>query len=128
VQNCLARVITKSPPLTRSIPLLHSLHWLPVRSRIDYKLCLLTFKTITTTQPSYLRDLLTISVPARSLRHNKGTLLKVPRMKSKTGTRAFHSCAPTLWNSLPLTVRSANSSSTFRKLLKTHLFRLSFPP
>lgn len=128
VQNCLARVVTKSPPLTRSIPLLQSLHWLPVRSRIDYKLCLLTFKTIITSQPSYLRDLLTISVPARSLRHNKGTLLKVPRMKTKTGTRAFHSCAPTLWNSLPLTVRSANSSSTFRKLLKTHLFRLSFPP
>ncbi len=71
------------------------------------------------------RDILTVSIPARSLRHNKGTLLKVPRMKSKTGTRAFQSCAPTLWNSLPLTMHSANSSSTFWKLLKTHLFRLS---
>ena len=27
VQNQLARLVTKSPPLTRSIPLLRSLHW-----------------------------------------------------------------------------------------------------
>ena len=34
VQNQLARLVTKSPPFTRSIPLLRSLHWLPVRFRI----------------------------------------------------------------------------------------------
>ena len=31
VLNCLAHVVTKSPPFTRSVPLLRSLHWLPVR-------------------------------------------------------------------------------------------------
>ena len=30
VQNCLARVVTRSPRLSRSLPLLKSLHWLPV--------------------------------------------------------------------------------------------------
>ena len=31
VLNRLARVVTKSPPFTRSAPLLRSLHWLPVK-------------------------------------------------------------------------------------------------
>ena len=34
VHNQLASLVTKSPPFTRSIPLLRSLHWLPVRFRI----------------------------------------------------------------------------------------------
>ena len=44
VLNCLARVLTKSPPFTRSVPLLRSLHWLPVKYRVHFKICLLTYK------------------------------------------------------------------------------------
>ena len=36
VRNQLARLVTKSPPFTRSIPLLLSLYWLPVRFRIFF--------------------------------------------------------------------------------------------
>ena len=46
VQNQLARLMTKSDPLTRSIPLLRSLHWLPARFRIRFKINLLTYKTL----------------------------------------------------------------------------------
>ena len=35
VLNRLARVVTKSPPFTRSVPLLRSLHWLPVKYRVQ---------------------------------------------------------------------------------------------
>jgi len=34
---------------------------------------------------------------------------------------------PQIWNNLPEDVTSADSLSTFRRLLKTHLFRKSFP-
>ena len=54
VQNQLARLVTKSPPFTRSIPLLRSLHWLPVRFRILFKINLLTYKTLCEKQPVYL--------------------------------------------------------------------------
>ena len=43
VQNQLARLVTKSPPFTRSVPLLRSLHWFPVRLRILCKINLLTY-------------------------------------------------------------------------------------
>ena len=38
VQNCLARVVTKAPRFSRSIPLLKSLHWLPIKFRIQFKI------------------------------------------------------------------------------------------
>ena len=38
IQNHLAHVVTKSPPYTCSVPLLHSLHWLPIKFRILFKI------------------------------------------------------------------------------------------
>ena len=52
VQNQLARLVTKSPPFTRSLPLLHSLHWLPVWFRILFKINFLTYKTLCEKQPA----------------------------------------------------------------------------
>ena len=128
VQNQLARLVTKSPPFTRSIPLLRSLHWLPVRFRILFKNHLLTYKTLCEKQPVYLHSMFATSISSHSLRSNNDNSLWVPRVKTNTGARAFHSCAPSLWNNLPLSVRSATSVAIFKKYLKTHLFDLAFPP
>ena len=46
VQNCLARVVTKSPRFCHITPLLKSLHWLPVRYRMKFKLCFLTYQAL----------------------------------------------------------------------------------
>ena len=43
VQNCLARVVTGSSRLSESWPLLKSLHWLPIKSLIKFKLNILTY-------------------------------------------------------------------------------------
>ena len=36
VQNCHARVITKAPRFSRSVPILKRLHWLPIKFRIFF--------------------------------------------------------------------------------------------
>ena len=128
VLNHLARVVTNSPPFTRSVLLLRSLHWLPVKYRVHFKICLLTYKALHEEQPVYLRSLIADSLPSRSLRSNRGITLSIPRIKTNTGARAFSSCAPSLWNNLPLSVLSATSVATFRRRLKTYLFDLAFPP
>ena len=128
VQNWLARIVTKSPPFTRSVPLLRSLHWLPVKFRILFKISLLTYKTIHERQPVYIHSMLAVSLPSHSPRSSKGISLSVPRVKTNSGARAFHSCAPSLWNNLPLSIRSAISVAAFKKHLKTHLFDLAFSP
>ena len=54
VQNRLVHLMTNSPPFTRSLPLLRSLHQLPVRYRILFKTNLLTHKTLREKEPVYL--------------------------------------------------------------------------
>ena len=46
VQNCLARVVCRASRFSRSNPLLNFLHWLPVKYRIRFKLCTITFKAL----------------------------------------------------------------------------------
>ena len=128
VQNQLAHLVTKSPPFTRSLPLLRSLHWLPVRFGILLKIHSLTYKTLHEKHPVYLHSILATSLPSRSLRSNNDNSLSVPRVKTNTGARAFHSCAPSLWNDLPLSVHPAISVATFKKHMKAHLFDFTFPP
>ena len=57
VQNCLARVVTKSPRFCHITPLLKSFHWLPARYRIKFKLCSLTYQALTSGQPVYIRNM-----------------------------------------------------------------------
>ena len=128
VQNQLARLVTKSPPFTRSLLLLRSLHWLPVRFRMLLKINLLIYKTLHEKQPVYLHSMLAASLP--SVHWDQTTIIVCQSLGSRpnTGARALHSCAPSLWNNLPRSVRSAISVATFKKYLKTHLFDLAFPP
>ena len=43
------------------------------------------------------------------------------------GTRAFSVAALTLWNSLPVSFKSVGNITTFRRRLKTHLFKRAYP-
>ena len=49
-------------------------------------------------------------------------------VRSSLGKRAFSVIGPRLWNSLPPDTRNSNSLPTFRSRLKTHLFKIAFPP
>ena len=80
--------------------------------------------------PSYIIDLIHTKANTRYLlRSNEGVLLKHPSGKMKTesfGDRSFSVAAPTLWNALPVNLRSIKCISTFNSNLKTYLFKLAF--
>ena len=128
IQNSLARVVTKKPHLTRSVPLLRSLHWLSIKFGIEFKTCLLTYKTFNENQPNYLYTMLTPSVPSRSLRSNNGINFSVLMVKTNTDARVFLSWGPTLRNRFPVFFPVSFFNSIFKRRLKTHLFNLAFPP
>ena len=99
------------------------LHWLPVQTRIKYKIAVLCFICVPGYAPNYLVDPFGMYVPTRSLRSGNKALLSVPCKPSrKDAHRAFVKCAPVVWNALPLSIREASSISQFKTLLKTHLF------
>ena len=128
VQNCLARVVTKAPRFNRPTPILKRLHWLPVKFRIHFKICTITFRTLKDNQPAYLAYLLVRPKCSEYLRSTNSNRFVVPRIKTKTGSRAFSISDPALWNALPVPIRNAEAILKFRKLLKSHLFDLAFPP
>lgn len=127
IQNSAARVLTHTSSRHHITPVLQQLHWLPVQSRIDFKVLILTYKAVHGLAPDYICDLVTPSIPARSLRSAGSLSLCQPRCKLKTmGGRAFSCNAPKLWNTLPASIRDAASVDCFKRLLKTHLFTQAF--
>ena len=126
VQNNLARIVTGSSHQTPAAPLLSTLHWLPVRHRMEYKLALITYKVRATSNPGYLKGLL---VPAArtgySLRSSTRPLLTVPRTRTVTTSRGFSCTAATVLNKLPDYVMNCKNISFFKSKLKTHYFTKS---
>src|SRR4029434_9703341 len=71
-------------------PVLASLHWLPVKSRIDFKVLLLTYKALNYLAPNYLKELVVPYCPPRPLRSQSAGLLVIPRISKTTiGGRVF---------------------------------------
>lgn len=127
VQNAAARFLTSTSRREHISPVLSSLHWLPVRFRIDFKLLMFVFKAINGLAPTYLSEILTIRDPGRALRSSGQLLLDVPRSKCKQwGDRSFAVAAPRLWNKLPPDIRTATDLNLFKSKLKTHFFSLAF--
>ena len=124
LQNTAARIITRTSRHSHITPVLKTLHWLPIKARLQYKVALYTFKALNGLAPLYLEQLVQRYAPRRSLRSETSNTLVVQRRKTATyGDRAFRNSAPVLWNSLPQEIRQINKLNTFKKALKTHLFR-----
>ena len=127
VHNSAARVLTRTKPWEPITPILARLHWLPVKSRITYKVLLLTYKSHHGLAPQYLSDLIHQYVPRRRLRSSDSGQLAKPSSDLKTfGERAFSVAAPTLWNSLPKDIRDSPTLDIFKSALKTHLFSTAY--
>ena len=129
IQNTAARIVTLTKRNDHITPVLASLHWLPVRARISFKVCLMILYRILHDQsPEYLKEIICVHEPTRQLRSaQNGTLLSVPRVRTAFyGDRAFSAAAPAIWNVLPNHVRLSATETVFRKWLKTPLFRQYF--
>ena len=98
---------------TDARPLLRSLHWLPVRQRVTYKVVLLTHKVRATATPAYLSDLIQTHVPIRTLHSSGAPLLAVSRTRTELAQRAFSVATPSMWNSLPADIRLCESVPLF---------------
>jgi len=126
VQNNLARVVCRRDRSADAAQLLQQLHWLPVDRRVEFKVAKLCYQAINCKQPTYLADLLIPYSQTRTLRSGSRDLLHVPPHNIDIAARRFSVAAPRLWNTLPLNIRTAPSVASFKRLLKTYLFALSF--
>ena len=126
IQNRAARLIVLSKQREHITPILASLHWLPVKERIRFKVSCMVFKCCNNLAPSYLSSLLQVYSPTRTLRSMNDNLLVIPSCRLALGERSFSVGAPKLWNSLNPSVRHAENFTSFKRKLKTDLFRQTF--
>ena len=127
VLNKAARLIFSLPPRVPTTSSLIELHWLPLKARIEYKICLITFKALKFNQPSYIRELLSYSShETTSGLRSAGDPYRLhePRAVGERGfaNRSFSYIAPRFYNKLPVTIKQMDSLNTFKRHLKAFLF------
>jgi len=117
----LTRVVLPSLCHLSASERLSYLRWLPVHYQIQFKIAILTYKTLATCQPSYLYNLLQLHQPSRALRSSTRKLLQIPYMSIEFGQCAFSYNSPATWNSIPTSINNCASQYSFKRHLKSHL-------
>ncbi len=74
VQNAAANVLTRTRKYDHIGPVMLTLHWLPIKHRIDFKILLITYKALNGLAPQYLHKLLSHYSPPCPLRSQNSGL------------------------------------------------------
>ena len=98
VQNAAARLITKTKKHDHITAVLIDLHWLPIKQQIEYKLLLLTFRSLHGLAASYITDLLIRYQPTCALRSAGGSTMQT----TYAGIKGIFECCSTPLEQLPL--------------------------
>jgi len=121
VQNTATRLITGTRRCEHITPVLHKLHWLPIRQRVDFKVACLAYQSLSGQPPQYLA---TDISGRRHLRSASDRQCIIPRTQNTFSDRSFCVARPHVWNRLPGCLRCKDISyRQFRQQLKSCLFR-----
>ena len=125
VQNTATWITPRMPRTEHTTPLMRMLHWLPIPSRIGYKMEFLCYTAWTTAYPKYLSELLNVYTPARPLRSSLDpNILNIVAARTKSyGKQAFAYQEPINWNRVPGSIRTVEEKDTFKGHLNTTLFQ-----
>ena len=120
VQNAAARLVLNLRLQGHVTPALKQPHWLPVASRIKFKLCLFMHLIHLGRAPQYLADCVQ-PVNTSSLRHLRSsdtTDYFKCTTRTKFGERGFSYSDPAAWNCLPSHLRTITDTDAFERHMK----------
>ena len=120
VQNAAARLVARKRKYESISNTLRELHWLPVESRVIFKILLLVFKCIRGMCSENLVSKLKFK--KYHCRPDDYLKLETGKVLTKFGRRTFEYAGPRLWNSLPLNIRTEEDIEKYKRQLKTLLF------
>ena len=118
-QNAAARLITNARPRDHI-----TLRWLPIKSRVVYKLCLQMHLIYTNQCSDYMADMVQLTAASSSrpgLRSASLLLNRKHALKTKFGERAFSHAGPAAWINLPDYIQSDLNTTSLKNNLK-HIF------
>ena len=105
IQNIAARLAMGVKRSDQATPILKNLHWLPVEKKIEFKILLITYKTIHGHSADYLKPLNEMYQLSRTLGSALRSLLCPQELKLKTtGVELFllwhRNCGTPYWRTL----------------------------
>ena len=118
VQNTAARLLRKKNGIGH-IPLetyIRNCHWLKVKARIIFKICLIVHNSLHGIAPSSIKEYINYNTSTRTLQ------LIEPTYNGVVGGRRFARVGPKIWNLLPFHIRMECRRDKFKTSLKTYLF------
>lgn len=115
-QNKVLRVCHKADRYTTNLALHLASKIAPLEARRKVKICNYMFK-----QTRQTPEILTIPV-RHGNRSSLKRLVKVPLPRNDRFKKSISFIGPTLWNSLPTTLRMCNDYNSYRKLLKKYMY------
>ena len=93
VQNSAARLVLKAHKRDHVSPLLRTLHWLPIQTRIECKLSTHCHSFFSGRAPVYLSNLLRVYSPLRQLRFSSDSrTLRIPHIDQNIWTSFIFPC------------------------------------
>ena len=84
------------------------------------------YQVIHSLAPIYLCDLIKLYQPIRELRSIHSRNLEIPKLNSKFARRSFKFLAPTMWNELPIYIKTCGTLQNFKCKIKKLLFENYF--
>ena len=116
LQNRAARIMTFSDYDTEAGPLLDILGWKNLSRQQKTQRAIMVYKSLHSLAPDYLKSKFQERQSTYTLRDSKNKL-KVPFPRTNYYKNSFSYSGATLWNSLPLQARKAESLGVFKRLL-----------
>jgi len=126
IQNCLARAVLKPPSSLTPLLFLNLYTGSKSISVLSIRF-FLSHKVLTTAQPGYLRNL--ISVDSPDIETRSSVTLSRPSSSSslKITDRSFRYASPCLWNQLPASFRQHNPDHSFSHSSQPNCLSSSVP-
>ena len=118
VQNAASRLVLRMNRENFATPMLRELHLLNIRNRVIFKILLLTYKIVT----GKITMNFSLKYKQFNGRPKEFLMLELTHANTVYGKRTLRYAAPRLWNSLPVEIRSAESTESFKTSVKTFLF------
>ena len=100
-QNDADRLVSGPRRHDHVLPILRSLHWLPVRRRVTFKSAVIAWKPVNGVAPTYLLELCVPVEDVRDrprLRSASTRCISLPSVQTSTGQRSFGYSGPAMWN------------------------------
>ena len=122
IQNRAARIVTNSPYDASAAPQIQNLGWSTISQLVEKETAMLTYKSLNSLTPDYLRKLfIKCSDERERVLRSSDTDVKLPLLKTINGQKAFSFRGAKIWNSLEKETKSAPSMKIFKKQLLKEL-------